>query len=336
MAGSPRKRARRERQIARPGIPLGAPAHDAPGGTRHPAGPAAPARAEGPAAATRRIVDDAQAEQLGKLADTIGAGMTVRLERVRPSWCAGWVEDRELDTADLGELYAEVAATWGGERYRVTVIHPSGQVLHTATIRIAGPPRLHGARINRRAWDAALQGTELDQGGVPTAAAVVAPAAGALEQLGGEVSFLKLFLDEQSKSRDHIYGTVERMAQTHAKQTHELIEAFAKEATQNRERTSLTGQLAEVAESMQAVDGLRTAVADSIPKPPEDEEEPTSPLARRAGEMFLEKVFAAEEAAPTQPRPTPRRSRRRPAPPTNGTPGQPIPQAKVIHRHQPD
>jgi len=110
MAGRPKRRAQLEQQS------LSTPIPDALS-TPEPMRAPAPARArmrEAPTpirrggylgASSRAAADSAAATELNGLAQALRPGAQVRIERVRPSWAAGWIEDLTLDVGGLGELY---------------------------------------------------------------------------------------------------------------------------------------------------------------------------------------------------------------------------------------
>lgn len=160
MAGTPKKRAK---QAAAQAVQQAAPPDAIPNAsvaamrTRA----RAPARAVPPVGpTTRAAVDAGQASTLSELARHIHPGYTLRLERLRPVWCAGWVEDIAVDTSSVGELYNMVRAEFGGSHYRVVVLGNQESVLYEGRLTIASPPCVGGLPINRAKWEQLMQGVE--------------------------------------------------------------------------------------------------------------------------------------------------------------------------------
>lgn len=330
MAGSPQKRARR---AAARGEPLNAPAHDAHTPARAPAPARAYQAATPPGPATRATVDQLGADQLADLAAALQPGVTVRVERTRPTWCAGWVEELDLEAAGLGELYEYLADEHGGLAYRVTALHHDGKPLYTAQLRVAGPPREHGTAINRRQWEANMRGEEVGPAVItPTAA----PAAG-LGGLAGLTEFLGLFLAEARESRNHVFESVKVVTDKSSDNVTALLAALSDQANKAREGNTLPAQIQELTAGMAAVEELKDTVASNIPKPADDAPlSATEDMVREAGRAFVRNVVESQvNTSGQQPRPTPQGSRGQPPPNANGSTPRGIPSAKRGSPRQP-
>lgn len=226
-----------------------------------PAPPAAGRHWQNPGPQLRAVLDAAQADQAAAFAAQLGQGVAVRLERTRPTWCAGWLEDLELETGSLGEVFGYIAQEHGGQTYRVSVLHPSGAPMASAQVRIAGPPREQGRPIDRRRWEAAMLGEQ------PSATAAAprperdrapAPAIDAMGLLG-------MFLAEQKETRNAMVEAMREASRVSAERQTELLTTFGETLGRERGARSLTAQLGELREGISAVEELRGAVAEVDP-----------------------------------------------------------------------
>jgi hypothetical protein len=84
--------------------------------------------------------DERTVEQL--LSD-VGAGWSVSLTRIRPSWCKGWLET--IDASPDEKLDMEyIADTWGGETIRIRLLDTRGRYKGGKDFHVAREPRDHG------------------------------------------------------------------------------------------------------------------------------------------------------------------------------------------------
>lgn len=343
MAGRPKTRARRAAAAAAvQGVPLGAgqraPAHDAPARARVRAHAyeyqGQSQAAVQPGAATRAVVDELAAGGLAELAAALQPGTTVRIERTRPSWCSGWVEELDLEAAGLGELYEYLTDEWGGQAYRITALYADGRPLFTSQLKVAGPPKDQGRVINRRQWEASMRGE--DPHAIPHT--VPAPGAPGQAQPSDMIQFLGLFLGEQRQSRDHIFEAVKTMNETHGKNVTDLMTALATKA----EGTSLTAQIGDLTKGMAAVEDLKNTVAEMSPETAEEPLSNTQHWVREAGSAFARKFVEDQVNTQGRPaRPTPNNTRGGPPRPppssSNGATPRGIPGARPVGpRQQPN
>lgn len=194
---------------------------------------------------TRNSVDQRTALDLATLADQLQPGLTVRLERLRPTWAAGWVEDVPIDDADLGGLLDYLSHEHGGQMYRATVLASDGSQLYTARIPIAGAPRRRGRVLAREAWE-----------GLPEPAQVVAPVAAAQapqSQLGDLLQVMQAMQKQGDARQDATLGAVEKMVASQQKQTADLMTALFR----NNAPPNLRAQLAELVSATQAIEEIR-------------------------------------------------------------------------------
>lgn len=265
-------------------------------------------RPANPGPDTRRLLDARQAEELGDLASALGLGHAVRVERIQPAWCSGWVEDTDVDVGHLGELYAYLQDEWGGKQYRVTVLHVDGRPLMAVKLKVAGPPRTNGRLISRDRWEAATAGEDLPTG---APAAVVAPSP-ALDPL----QFVQFMMGESRQAAAEARTSVKEVADIHSRDVQALMQHITTTNADQAERTSLKGQIGDLTESMAAVENLRDTVASSLPEPAAVDGEPeTGGMVKKAFEQFI--VNSMSESVQQPGAPTPQTSRAQP-PPDNG------------------
>lgn len=305
MAGTPKKRAAREaaavesvqQTIATPRAPMRealpspeqpaspeaqahARAHDArahaPARARH-----ATRRAMAPGPSMRATADAVQARNVVGLAEALGAATVVRIERLQPRWCAGWVDDFAIEGTDLGELLQYLRDEWGGQSYLCSALDVSGAVIFDAKIPIAGMPKDCGRVIDRDAWEGraptAAQPTQATQ--QPTQAA---PS----DTLGLVLGILK----DANRAQ---FEAVKEMRAADSKQMAELIQSINRrtEAGNAPRAPSFAEQVGEVVNATRALSKMREAIAVEAPEPkqaPNVEEPDVLKEAMRAGvsQMF--------------------------------------------------
>lgn len=214
---------------------------------------------------TRNSVDSRTALDLATLANQLQPGLTVRLERLRPTWAAGWVEDVPIDDADLGGLLDYLSHEHGGQMYRATVLASDGSQLYTARVPIAGPPRRRGRVLPREAWE-----------GLPEPGQVVhAPSAPQAQssQLGDLVQLMQAMQGQGDARQDATLGAVREMVQAQQRQTADLMTALFR----NNAPPNLRAQLNELVSATQAIEEIREVLggpARDAPPPASDDDRP--------------------------------------------------------------
>ncbi|MFW5921396.1 MAG: hypothetical protein ACOCUS_06105, partial [Polyangiales bacterium] len=140
MAGQPKSRARkRQQQQGEDGErrePPAAAEETAPrarapaGGSRARSGPQRQPNWLDVGPEVRHAVDEQRAEQVRAFAGAMGqSGAEVQIERTRPTWCAGYLESRDVGRGGWRELLEYVRDEYGGERYRLALVTPNGTEL---------------------------------------------------------------------------------------------------------------------------------------------------------------------------------------------------------------
>lgn len=301
MAGTPQKRARKA-MAAEPLPDPNAPARDTQAPARAPTGARAPAApAVGPT--VRQLLDSRQADALHDLGTALVMGCPVRIERVRPAWCAGWVEDTDIDVGDLGELYNYLQGEWGGSQYRVTALHVDGRPLMAVKLKVAGPPRQGGRLINRGRWEGATAGEDLPEG-----APVAAAAAAGASPLADPLAFVQFMMTESRTSAAEARSSVQAVAERHSQDVQQLMGLIATRDATRDESNSLVGQIATLTEGVQAVEELRDTMQAS--QPTADAPEPErSGLINKAVETMV--MDAMSKSVHQTDAPTPQTSRAR-------------------------
>lgn len=257
MAGRPKTRARREAAAAPGDIPdaLTAPGPNARTRARTREAPALHVRPGGVGPGVRSAADSAAAGQLAGLAQALRPGALVRIERVRPSWAAGWIEDLTLDLGGLGELYEHLQEEWGGRSYRVTVMLPNGAPGFESRIEIAGPPLDEGTVIDRDEWNGNPGKREREareaRERIPNARSSSSDTGGGLDAL----AWVKLLLDTQEKAAERTEKAISQLVTTSAAQNQDLIDAMLQARTAER-GPNLVQQLGELEQAKRALDRM--------------------------------------------------------------------------------
>jgi hypothetical protein len=264
-------------------------------------------RGASPGPLTRNSVDQRTAADLATLANQLAPGLTVRLERLRPTWAAGWVEDVPIDDADLGGLLDYLAHEHGGQMYRATVLASDGSQLYTARVPIAGAPRRRGRVLAREAWE-----------GLPEPAQVVAqaPAAQAPQsQLADLVQLMQAMQSQGNARQDAVLGAVREMVNANQRQTHELLTALF-QRPDAPQAPNFRAQLAELAAASEALEEVREVLGAGARAPaaaPDDERSGMNRIIERIAADALSQGLrndAARGQAPSAPAP-----QQRPQPP---------------------
>lgn len=282
MAGSPKKRARREAaESAIPDADEGSPrAPYARSRARAPASGRAPTREHGYVGPNqKRAADSVAARQLEALAAELGPDTAVRIERVRPSWCAGWVEDYVIDLDGLADLYDHIRSEWGGQVYSVKVLLPDGATAFTSRLAIAEPPRHEGRLINRDVWDGSRSTTRENP-----APAQPQPGSSPIGQLA---DFMRLFVEQNNRVADTQLAAVRDLVTNSQAQTGELVRAVVARDEQRAGRESFAHQLGDILEATEALEVVRDRLGTDSSGHRPDENDPMAQALKEATGMFL-------------------------------------------------
>jgi hypothetical protein len=68
---------------------------------------------------------------------------SVTIERLKPSWCMGWLDTVECDPEEPFS-HEYIRDTWGGQRFKLTINDELGQYITRFRISIDGPPKRNG------------------------------------------------------------------------------------------------------------------------------------------------------------------------------------------------
>lgn len=269
----------------------------------------------------RNVADQVAGSELAELSRALRPGTTVRVERLRPSWAAGWVEDLELDRGGMRELYDHVAGEWGGQKYRLSPLLPSGAAAFSATLAISGPPLHEGRRIDRDEWDGFKPRTQRAVNTTAPAAAAAAP------DLGGLLGFFKLFMDTNNAATAAQLESVRELARSSAAQNQDLLTALAERDGDRAGRQTFAAQLGELVTASKALDGVRKVLGGPTRNSKaEAEDDPMAGALKEATKHFMTNAmgsfFQKKSSSAPQHRP-PQGPPRRPMPP----PPQGIPDA---------
>ena len=93
------------------------------------------------------IESDLRTERtIEQLLSNVGAGWTISLNRMRPSWCKGWLETIEASPDEPLDMNY-IADTWGGETIRLRFLDGHGRYKGGKDIHMAREPMFHGREL---------------------------------------------------------------------------------------------------------------------------------------------------------------------------------------------
>lgn len=266
---------------------------------------------------TRRAIDERMRDDLGHFAEALRPGLTVRLERTRPTWAAGWVEDLPLDDEELTGVLEYISNEHGGQLYRATVLAPDGSQLYVAKIPIAGPPRRRGNVQSREAWEGLPEVNH--ERAQPIAQPVAQPQGLDFKDM---LEMFRMLRDESDKRETSILGAVKEMTQQSAASVDRLVGAVMQRDQEQVKRGGLREQLKELREAKDAIDDIAEVFGTTDhPQPQEERGAMDRALETAAAEMLvtgLKNDMAAGSSkrnAPQRP-PAPGFRRVRPKPAT--------------------
>lgn len=335
MAGSPGKRLRDlQARLAAAGIdpetlervpsPTAAAASDGdgevrslrPGATRARAGAHTRAsEAEAPRAQvgqrTRDAVDARTADDVGELAKMLAPTLIARIERTRPTWAAGWLEDHPIDAEGMTDLLAYIRDEHGGSAYKLSLLTADSRtVLYVAKLLVAGPPRRRGRETTRARWDG-----EEEQQRSSLREAVTAPerasSGGSMSEIVSLVTAISTAMGNRGERDDRVLEAVREMTNSTRQQQTELLQTIVTTRAQDARGKDLLGQIQEIGKAKRALSSLREALVD------DDEPRGRAPesergLADKIGEQILSAAVQNEMSmrAQRQQQPPQQRIRR--------------------------
>jgi hypothetical protein len=259
--------------------------------------------------ATRTAVDERQAQAARSLSQALRPGVTLRLERVRPTWCMGWVLDYPVSEGEsLSELRELVRDEFGGQSYRAYVLGPGDVVLFEGKLDIAAPPKDGGRVINRQKWEGRNE---------PVDESAHAPRG----ELGGMSDFLKLFMDQQRATADAQLESVRQMVTSTREQTTELMRSIVEARGAESKQRSFGEQLGELVDATRGIEKARKQLFGAARERDAgaDAGDDLERVERQAKAAFMEAVVghfvrrpeAPQNGAQAQRRPPPQQTQRR-------------------------
>lgn len=260
----------------------------------------------------RGVADATAADEMRRLASVLRPGVQVRIERLKPGWAAGWIEDLTLDTGAVGELYEQLREEWGGASYRCTVLQANGLPAFELRISVAGPPRHEGKRIDRDAWTG-------ERSSNPAPAPVVQQAPQQQSDISGILSVFQMIMDTNARATQVQIDAMRELSSQSAAQNQGLIESIVNARTTETRGGSLAGQLTELMEANRAIERVKRNFGAAAPASGggEGEDDGMGGVVKEAAKQFFSNVIASEFARGGQQRPQPQQR-----------PGQPPAQAR--------
>jgi hypothetical protein len=238
---------------------------------QHPAGPEA-----------RRVIDNRDASDIENFQAQLTPNMTVRIERMRPSWAAGWIDDVQLETNQVAELFDYLRNEHGGQLYRAQLLGRDGRILYQTKIPIAGPVRRDGRVCTRDQWEGIEEPKRAADNPQRTAAAANS----------GEVTplaLLSLFLQNQSTSMAAVTKAVEKMGEQTEKQVTTLVNAVLHRDDTKQSAQTLGQQLKDFAQTSKAVQQISEALGGGKAPPPPAAAE-VDPIRQATAEILKEAI----------------------------------------------
>lgn len=249
------------------------------------------------------------------LAEHVRPGITLRIERTRPSWAAGFLEDFpiEPDSGGINGLLSHLRDEHGGQHYRLTALGAGDQVLYTGSVPVSGPVRERGKPITRADWE---------DKPAPVAAAPK-PQSNPLSELAPLMQVLgtlvQAFSAQQEKQTSAMLGAVRDIANRSAAATSEIAQALAEraatvpEAAPARAAAGLGDQLTELLSSVEAIEQVKRVLGVKSNSKPEAEPEgdPLDGAVKEVSKRFmteaLTRMVLPRVAGATAPKPAMRR-----------------------------
>lgn len=269
---------------------------------------------------TRAAADSYQAQRFTAAAGELGNAIAVRIHRMRPAWCAGFLEDWPLDAGGgMAGLLEYLRDEHGGQLYRVEVLGPDGDPLHEVRLPVAGPPRELGRVIDRGRYEGAMRG-DVEPATVAVAPAPAAPSSDPLVAM-----LVKSLVEGQTRDRNSSAELMREHSQQTINAVREVAQLVAQRQTEEQRQSSFAGQLQQFREGLEALDEVRDAIVATVPEGDDDARRDTSATRSFAMDQFL--AQAAQSMSGRKERNTaPATQQRRPAQPAGPAP------ARVVRR----
>lgn len=309
MAGTPKRRARREAAqadqipdaigeetpesaptVSRATVPLRAPAR----ARTHAHASGAPARGTGDytGPAARSAADGLRAGALEDVARSLRPGTVLRVERTRPLWAAGWIEDYPIDRSGVPGLLEYLRDEHGGQLYRLSPLSPAGVPVADFVQPIAGAVRVRGRAVDRETFERGGKPAPLEHAPAPQ------------QSQTDNASILRMVLDEARESRNQTMEAVREIAKESRGLADRIIEQ--REAPSRR---TLAEELAQLEETQTAVRRVARSFGGSSGKPAQQQSsgpgEIRDKLKGRFAEMIMGKVINEMGAPRGAPRGAP-------------------------------
>lgn len=256
---------------------------------------------------TRRMVDASEAQRQAGLQEMIIPNTPVRIERTRPTWAAGWLEDFDLED---GEGYADmlqyIADEHGGQSYRISALSSDKRhVLATGRVAIAGPVKVGGKPKTREQWEGRQERVQQ-----PVATPLHNPSPAAADNT---LAIVQLLMTSNQTAQQAQLESMERIAEVQANAATEIARRQpAANGGSATAQPSFGESLRGIIDTANQLDEVRDALTPSsrANEPPADAAGQEKSLIRKATEeLFLEGMRAEiskrapAPAAQQQPQP---------------------------------
>lgn len=234
---------------------------------------------------TRKTIDRQQAESLQDIAEHLQPGLRARIARIRPTWCAGWLEDQQIESSEIAPLLEYIATEHGGQTYRVTVLSSDGRPVYDGQIQIAGPPKTRGRAIDRDEWE-----------GIKDKPTATTPQPKGPDNSLVMVEMMKLLLESERHGAKNQIAAVREIIEATRNDNAQLMKALLTQRVQETAQSDVSTQIMSFAKVSKALSSLR----DSISPPsepaaaPTEEKTPMSKITDAALNAFVSNVVASQ------------------------------------------
>lgn len=231
------------------------------------------------------VRERAQADALLEALRTVQPSARLRIQRLAPAWCRGWLED--VDPAAVrsaGGIHRYLGDTWGGSRYLVELLDAAGAPAGaSATYEIVGPPRSWGVEIEQpRAAHFVMP---------PAYPLPGAPATAPINGLGELANAIARLAEAQARLEERLAHLALRSNRSEDAER-EVTKSGLVSPPVGAVGDRLRGAVAEVADTVRALGEVRCALEQLAPGASEEPESgKLSPFARRAIERLLDRAI---------------------------------------------
>jgi len=210
---------------------------------------------------TRKTIDRVTADTISDISDHLQSGLRARISRIRPTWCSGWLEDQQIESSEISPLLEYLAAEYGGQSYRITLLGLNGKALYDGQLQIAGPPKSRGKPIDRDQWEgihASTKPAQVVQPQVDTNSIAM-------------IELMKSVMDAERAAAKSQLASVRDFIESTKADNATLLKALIAQKNTETQQSDITTQITNFANVSKALSKLRDTIT---PLPSEPVREP--------------------------------------------------------------